>query len=289
MIYLQSAVNGLGIGSLYALVGLAAMFVLRVTGIINFAIGGIVVLGGLFSSSLAGIPPVAVLVLTALAGAPVGVAVHFMSTRWLRGRSQFAGVLVTVAMASALQGLAYLLYSSDLRYAPQIFAPRSFQLSSSLTVDNGTLLLVAAVVVGYLACWLVLDHTTLGSALRAVSDDPVAARLVGLRVRRIEITAYAVLGALTFFVGNVYAQVDGVTADNVFPTLVGALFGLILGGSGNLLGPLIGGFLVGMAQSVTNARLSDFWGTVVDLLLVVVVLAAVPGGIVADRRQRSVA
>ena len=79
------------------------------------------------------------------------------------------------------------------------------------------------------------------------------------------------------------------TADNVFPTLVGALFGLILGGSGNLLGPLIGGFLIGMAQSVTNARLSDFWGTAVDLLLVVVVLAAVPGGIVADRRQRSVA
>jgi branched-chain amino acid transport system permease protein len=289
LIYLQSAVNGLGIGSLYALVGLAAMFVLRVTGIVNFAVGAIVVLGGLFSSSLAGIPPVAVLVLTALVGVPVGVAVHFMSTRWLRGRSQFAGVLVTVAMASALQGLAYLLYSSDLRYAPRIFAPRSFQLSSSLTVDNGTLLLVAAVVVGYLACWLVLDHTTLGSALRAVSDDPVAARLVGLRVRRIEITAYAVFGALAFFVGNVYAQVDGVTADNVFPTLVGALFGLILGGSGNLLGPLIGGFLIGMAQSVTNARLSDFWGTVVDLLLVVVVLAAVPGGIVADRRQRSVA
>jgi len=289
LIYLQSAVNGLGIGSLYALVGLAAMFVLRVTGIVNFAVGAIVVLGGLFSSSLAGIPPVAVLVLTALVGVPVGVAVHFMSTRWLRGRSQFAGVLVTVAMASALQGLAYLLYSSDLRYAPQIFAPRSFQLSSSLTVDNGTLLLLAAVVVGYLACWLVLDHTTLGSALRAVSDDPVAARLVGLRVRRIEITAYAVFGALAFFVGNVYAQVDGVTADNVFPTLVGALFGLILGGSGNLLGPLIGGFLIGMAQSVTNARLSDFWGTVVDLLLVVVVLAVVPGGIVADRRQRSVA
>lgn len=289
MLYVQSAINGLGIGSLYALVGLAAMFVLRVTGVLNFAVGGIVVLGGLFSSSFSGISPVAVLVVTTLAGAPVGVAVHFLSTRWLRGSSQFAGVLITVAMASALQGLAYLLYSSDLRYAPQIFAPRSFRMSGSLTVDNGTLMLLASVAVGYLACWLLLDHTTLGSALRAVSNDRIAARLAGMRVLRIELTAYAILGSLTFFVGNISAQVNGVSPDNVFPVLVGALFGLILGGSGNPLGPLIGGFLIGMAQSVANARLSNFWGTVVDLLLVVVVLAVLPGGIFADRRQRSVA
>jgi branched-chain amino acid transport system permease protein len=291
MIYLQSAINGVGIGSMYALVGLAAMFVLRVTGVLNFAVGGIVILGGLLATSLTGIPAGLLIVVMIALGAPAGVIAHFASTRWLRQSStnQFSGVLVTVALATALQGLGYLLYSSDVRFAPRIVKQHSYQLTDSLTVDTSTLVLLAAVAVGYIACWLVLDKVNLGRALRAVSDDRVAARLAGLSIVRIELASYAILGALAFFVGSVAAQVVGVTADNVFPILVGALFGLVLGGSGNVLGPLVGGMLIGMAQSIANARLSQFWGVVVELAVALVVLGVAPGGIFPDRRMRSVA
>jgi branched-chain amino acid transport system permease protein len=290
MIYLQSAINGVGIGSMYALVGLAAMFVLRVTGVLNFAVGGIVIIGGLLATSLTGVPAGLLIVVMIALGAPAGVVAHFASTRWLRESSnQFSGVLVTVAMATALQGLGYLLYSSDLRFAPRIVKLHSYQLTDSLTVDTSTLVLLGAVAVGYVACWLILDKANLGRALRAVSDDPVAARLGGLSVMRVELASYAILGALAFFVGNVAAQVVGVTADNVFPILVGALFGLVLGGSGNVLGPLIGGLLIGMAQSIANARLSQFWGVVIELGVALLVLGIAPGGIFPDRRTRSVA
>jgi branched-chain amino acid transport system permease protein len=118
---LQSLVNGVGLGALYALVGLAAAFVLRVTKIMNFAVGGIVVLAGLLAASATGLPAPLRLVLLLIIGAPAGVFLHLMSTRWLAGHQRqgqehdLGGVLVTVALATALQGLAYLLFGSDLR------------------------------------------------------------------------------------------------------------------------------------------------------------------------------
>ena len=151
---LQSLVNGVGLGALYALVGLAAAFVLRVTKIMNFAVGGIVVLAGLFAASSSGLPPALRLILLLLVGAPAGVLVHLVSTRWLEGRSQrpqehdLGGVLVTVALATALQGLGYLLFGSDLRYATSVVPAATLSLGGGITVTTGTILLVAAVALG---------------------------------------------------------------------------------------------------------------------------------------------
>jgi branched-chain amino acid transport system permease protein len=288
MIYLQSVINGIGIGSSYALVGLAALFVLRVTGVMNFAVGGIVVLGGLLATSLTAVPAPLLVLLMVLVGAPAGVAAHYASTRWMRQSSELSAVLITVALATGLQGIAFLIYGSDLRYSNELVRLRGFRIGASLTVDSGTLVLVAAVALGYVACWILLDHSHLGRALRAVSDDRDAARLVGLSVTLVELAAYAILGSLAFFVGDVSSQVVGISAEGVFPVLVGALFGLVIGGDGKVVGPLVGGMLVGVVQSVANATMSQFWGTVVVLLLVLTTLSVAPKGMFPDRRMRSV-
>ncbi|MBE1494117.1 branched-subunit amino acid ABC-type transport system permease component [Amycolatopsis lexingtonensis] len=291
---LQSLFNGIGLGALYALVGLAAAFVLRVTKIMNFAVGGIVVLAGLTAASLAGVPPLPRLVLLLVAGAPVGALVHLVSTRWLASRPghgqehDLGGVLVTVALATALQGLGYLLFGSDLRFATPVVPARTLALGGGITVTTGTLLLVAAVVLGGLGSWVVLERSRLGRALRAVSDDPVTARLSGVRVPTMAFLAYALLGVLCFFVGDISAEVVGVTPDNVFHIIVGALFGLVIGGGERIAGPIVGGLVIGIAEAVVNARGGQFTATVVQLGLVLVILLVKPRGLFPDRTSRVV-
>ena len=291
---LQSLVNGVGLGALYALVGLAAAFVLRVTKIMNFAVGGIVVLAGLFAASSSGLPPALRLILLLLVGAPAGVLVHLVSTRWLEGRSQrpqehdLGGVLVTVALATALQGLGYLLFGSDLRYATSVVPAATLSLGGGITVTTGTILLVAAVALGGVASWFVLERSGLGRALRAVSDDATTARLSGVRVATMAYLAYALLGVLCFFVGDVAAEVVGVTPDNVFHIIVGALFGLVIGGGDRIVGPIVGGLIVGLTESVVNARGGQFTATVAQLGLVLVILLVAPRGLFPDRTSRAV-
>ncbi|MEV6900302.1 branched-chain amino acid ABC transporter permease [Amycolatopsis sp. NPDC051372] len=291
---LQSLINGIGLGALYALVGLAAAFVLRVTKIMNFAVGGIVVLAGLAAASFSGVPPVLRLVLLLVVGAPVGVIVHLVSTRWLAGRQSqsqehdLGGVLVTVALATALQGLGYLLFGSDLRFAKPVVSAHTFSLGGGITITTGTLLLVGAVVLGGAASWLVLERSSLGRALRAVSDDAVTARLSGVRVSTMAFVAYALLGVLCFFVGDISAEVVGVTPDNVFHIIVGALFGLVIGGGDRIVGPIVGGLIIGIAEAVVNGRGGQFAATVVELGLVLVILLVAPRGLFPDRTSRVV-
>jgi branched-chain amino acid transport system permease protein len=291
---LQSLVNGIGLGALYALVGLSAAFVLRVTKIMNFAVGGIVVLAGLLAASSTFLPAPLRIVLLLVVGAPAGVVAHMLSTRWLAGRQHhgqehdLGGVLVTVALATALQGLGYLLFGSDLRYATPVVPAQTFLLGGGITVTTGTLVLVGAVVIGAIASWAVLERSGLGRALRAVSDDAVTARLSGVRVSTMAYVAYALLGVLCFFVGDVSAQVVGVTPDNAFHIIVGALFGLVIGGGDRIVGPIIGGLIIGVAESVVNARAGQFTANVVQLGLVLVILLMAPRGLFPDRTSRAV-
>lgn len=291
---LQSLVNGIGLGALYALVGLAAAFVLRVTKIMNFAVGGIVVVAGLLAASVTDLPAGLRLLLLLLVGAPAGVAAHLVSTRWLAGRPRSAqehdlgGVLVTVALATALQGLGYLLFGSDLRYATPVVPAHTFGLGGGVTVTTGTLVLVAAVALGAFASWIVLERSGLGRALRAVSDDVVTARLSGVRVSTIAHLAYGLLGVLCFFVGDVSAQVVGVTPDNVFHIIVGALFGLVIGGGDRIIGPIVGGLVVGVTEAMVNARGGQFVANLVQLGLVLVILLVAPRGLFPDRTSRAV-
>jgi branched-chain amino acid transport system permease protein len=283
--YVQSAINGLGIGALYALVGLAAAFAFRATKIMNFAVGGLVILGGLIAAKLTNVPAVVVLLILLAAGGPAGIALHLVSTRWLEhrrdeaGDGEFSGVLVTISIATALQAFMYYAFDADLHYTPQIVPAKTFHLGSTLTITSGTLTLLVALAIGYLACWFILERSRGGRALRAVSDDAMTARLSGIRVSSVAYMAYATLGILCFFAGDISAQVAGVNAIAVFSVLLGALFGVTVGGTSRMVGPLVGGMLIGVVQSFADTLTNPFWSSLIVLGLVAGVLMVSPEGL----------
>jgi branched-chain amino acid transport system permease protein len=290
MVFFQYVINGIAIGSQYALVGLAAMFVVRVTQVINFAVGGLVVLAGLLAAvTFEGIPPIVVLIMLIVLGAPAAMLLHIVSTRLLNNNDPDTGILVTVATATALQGLGYYFYGPELKVADAAIPLKTFRIGDELTATSGTFQLLGAVVLSFIACWFTLERTGLGRSLRAVSDDPEAARIIGIKVRTVVYSAHGILGILCFFIGGLLAQVNGTTPDRVFPILIGALFGLVIGGSDRVIGPVVGGLSIGIIESVAFSRSgSQFGAAVVVLIGVLGMLMIAPGGIFQTRTTRAV-
>ena len=291
ILFLQQLINGLSVGSIYALIALGYTMVYGIIRLINFAHGEIMMAGAYIAFLLAtstGLSFVPIMIISMVVSAIIGVLVEIVAYRPLRKAPRISVLITAIGVSFFLQNLALVLFKADPKIMPEIIEKKPITISALQvgTVTVTTLLLSILFMIGL---DLFVKRTKPGKAMRAVSEDKDAAMLMGINVNRTISLTFAIGSALGALGGVLYA----VMYTQVFPTL-GVLPGLkafvaaVLGGIGLIPGAVLGGFVIGMIETMTKAYLSTQWSDAIVFGLLILVLLVKPTGILGKNEKEKV-
>ena len=287
----QQLLNGLVTGSAYALIALGYTMVYGVLQLINFAHGEIYMVGafvGLLLVTVVKLPFLAALPLAMLAAALVGVTVEFVAYRPLRRSSRLAVLISAIGMSIFLQNVALWIFGPATRSFPPPFQVSVLQIGP-LRTNTLALLTLGVALVMMVGLHYLVRHTKTGKAMRAVAQDRDTAALVGINVNRTI--------ALTFLIGSSLAAAAGVMVGMLFNAVVptmGVMPGLkgfvaaVLGGIGNIPGAMLGGIVLGLAETMGVALLSSQWRDAIAFAILILVLLYKPSGLLGARVEEKV-
>jgi len=294
--FIQQVINGLTIGSVYALVALGYTMVYGVLRLINFAHGDLFMVGAYLAFSLvvsAGLmhviswPIVAMVVLFLLVMGFVGVTgvtIERIAYRPLRRASRLAPVVSALGMSVFLENAVMLIYGPKYQNFPTSVLPEwSFYLAGvKITLMRLLILLVSIVLMA--GMYVFVQRTRLGAAMRAVALDHDTSRLMGIDVDHIITLVFLIgpaLGAAAgVMVGMYYGQID---------FTMGWIYGLkaftaaILGGIGNIPGAMVGGFILGLVEAMAAGYISAAWKDAFSFAILIVILLVRPTGLLGER------
>ncbi|MEN3355556.1 MAG: branched-chain amino acid transport system permease protein [Betaproteobacteria bacterium] len=300
-IFLQQIVNGLVLGSIYALVALGYTMVYGILGLINFAHGDIVMIGALVALSVvhflsgSGLPPAAV-ILIAMAAATfvcvaIGVTVERVAYRPLRRAPRLAPLITAIGVSILIQYSAALIWGKQYISMPVLLEPTSLSLGGAQFTDLQVyiFLLASAVMAGLL--WFI-KSSRVGRAMRATEQNPDIAGLMGVDTNRII--------AFTFVLGSAIGAIAGVMVVLYYGLghyFMGFMLGLkaftaaVLGGIGNIAGAMLGGLLLGVIESLVSGYIGDLTGGVLGsnyrdvfaFLVLILVLVLRPSGLMGQQ------
>ena len=293
MNFITQLLNGLGLGSIYALIALGYSMVYGIVQLINFAHGDIIMVGGYVIYVvliMAGMPLwVAVLAPIVVCGL-AGVLIERLAyQRLLTHNAERISLLITALGVSIfLQNLFMLLFKSDAKNMPPLFGSDVLEIGG-LSITSSTLINIVVSVVMMAALQLLVNKTKLGKAMLATSEDAGAAKLMGINTKNIIL--------LTFAVGSMLAAVGAVLYCNAYqqikPTM-GNLLGLkafvaaVLGGIGSIPGAMLGGYLLGVLEGLTKAYITTEVTDAVVFAILIVVLLVRPTGLMGKNRKEKV-
>ena len=265
-IFLQQVVNGLTLGSVYAVVALGYTMVYGIIQLINFAHGEVVMIGAMVAftviTALAGtMPPLAVVLMGVACAVPVcmlvGYAVERLAYRPLRRAPRLAPLISAIGVSIILQYLAVLVWTRNVIAFPQIIETRTYSYAgASVTNVQITIVLLCVAIMAGLA--FLVYRTRLGTAMRATAQNPQIAGLMGVDINRVI--------AATFVIGAALAAVAGVMVGSYYGIAqytMGSNIGLkafaaaVLGGIGNIPGAMLGGVLLGIVEALGAGYIGD--------------------------------
>ena len=300
-VLLQQILNGLILGSLYALVALGYTMVYRILELINFAHGEIVMLGALVSVTVlaalaaAGVPVALALPLALAAAMAVcvvaGVLVERVAYRPLRNAPRLAPLITAIGVSIVLQNLAMIVWGRQYLSFPPVLDIQIYELYGA-TVTNVQVLIVAVAGVTMGGLLLLVKRTRLGRAMRATAQNREVAGLMGVDVNRVIAATFAVGSALAAVAGLLIAAYYGIAHYNMgFMLGLKAFSAAVLGGIGNIPGALLGGLLLGVIESLGAGYIGDLTGgflgshyqDIFAFFILILVLIFRPSGLLGER------
>jgi len=302
-IFVQQLINGLVLGSVYALVALGYTMVYGILELINFAHGEVTMIGAMVAlsviSALVGsgveLPGVVIALLGLLAAIPACMALGFtierLAYRPLRNAPRLAPLITAIGVSIVLQNLAMLIWGRQYISFPPILPQGRHQLLGASITDVQIVILITSVVL-MLGLTILVKRTRLGRAMRATAQSPQIAGLMGVNANTVI--------SLTFVMGSALAAVAGVMVSAYYGLAhyyMGFLLGLkafsaaVLGGIGNLAGAMLGGLLLGVIESLGAGYIGDFTGgflgsnyqDVFAFFVLILVLLFRPSGLLGER------
>ena len=302
--FFQELVNGLTTGALYALVALGFTMVYGVLKLLNFAHGDLYMVGayvGFFVIQWFGGPshltiavPLLLLIMFVLAAGLVGglgVAIERFAYRPLRDAPRIAPLITAIGVSFFLENSALLLFGGQYRvYNTSEFISLSSGIQiGSVTIDSVQILVLVLATLLTVGLRLLVNRTTLGKQMRAVAADREAAEMLGINVN--------LTIAATFFIGGALAGVAGVMGGLLFnqvtPT-IGFIAGLkaftaaVVGGIGSIPGAVLGGLLIGVAESFITGYISSTYSNLLVFLLLIAVMLVRPSGLLGRAQLQKV-
>jgi branched-chain amino acid transport system permease protein len=285
---LQAVVSGLLLGGVYGLVASGLTLIFGVLRIINFAHGAVMMLG-MYASYwlwvLAGLDPYLSVLVTAPVFFGVGVALERIVIEPNRDAAEHNQLLLTLGLALFLENLALVLWQGDFRTLRVPYASASFFIAEAL-VEVPRLIAAAGAVVIAVALYAFLRGTELGKAIRALAEEREGAMLVGIDVGRIRSVAFGIGCACAAVAGALITPFFYIAPDVGESFNIMAFVVVVLGGMGNFLGALVGGLIVGLAESLGAAFLPGSLKQFVVFLIFVLVLLFRPEGLFGGARGR---
>ncbi len=300
-ILLQQLINGLILGSLYALVALGYTMVYGILELINFAHGEVVMLGAMVAVSVlvllagTGLPaPLAMLVALAVAGLVcvlTALLIERAAYRPLRRAPRLAPLITAIGASIVLQNLAMILWGRQYLAFPPVLELQVYEWAgATLTNLQILIVVVAAGVMGGLL--LLVNRTRLGRAMRATAQNQEVAGLMGVDVNRVIATTFAVGAALAAVAGLLVAAYYGIAHYNMgFILGLKAFTAAVLGGIGNIPGAMLGGVLLGILESLGAGYIGDLTGgflgshyqDIFAFFILILVLVFRPSGLLGER------
>ena len=288
----QDLLNGLSLGAVFALLGLGVVMIYKSSGVLNFAQGSMAMFSTYIyfeiTRSFDGIPVVAATLLAVGFGALLGAVVYLIVFARMQGSGLLAKVIASLAVAGVLQGAAaYIWRDATQGRVPQQFPEGSLR-SGAIGLgyqEIGTILLTLAV--GF-ALMALLRYTTFGIALRATAQNRMAAKMLGVREKRVAATSWAIGGGLAALAGVTVIPLAALTVYSMAGFMVRGFVAAVVGGFVSLPAALIGGFALGAAQEGLKATpLEQLSSIAAGLAVAVLLLARVERFFALDQELRA--
>ena len=282
MTFITQVLNGLQLGSIYALVALGYTMVYGIILLLNFAHGDIIMVGAYISwlvMSKLGLNPAIAVVLSIAGCMLLGVLIDKVAYAPLRDAPRLSILITAIGVSYFLENGSQLLFGADAKVVPAYTSVSNIQVGD-LTLSFSAIVTVVVTAVATVVLTFLVQKTKLGKAMRAVSEDMGAARLMGINVNTTISFTFAVGSALAG-IGAVLYCMAYTQASPTMGIMLGtkAFVAAVLGGIGSIPGAVIGGLLVGFAEVFVSAIGLSVWQDAVVLLLLIVVLIVKPTGL----------
>lgn len=288
MTFITNIINGVSLGSIYAVIALGYTMVYGIAKMLNFAHGDVIMVGAyiVFAlTSYAGVNPYLALVISMAACTLLGIAIERFAYKPLRGASPLAVLITAIGVSYFLQNMALLIFGSQAKSFTSIVKLPALTLADGkITISAETIVTIIVSLIIMVSLTLFVNKTKPGRAMLAVSEDKGAAQLMGVNVN-------ATI-SLTFAIGSGLAAVAGVLLCSAYPTLssqTGAMPGIkafvaaVLGGIGSIPGAVIGGVLIGVIEILSRSYISSQMADAIVFAVLIIVLLVKPTGILGKK------
>ena len=286
---IQLTINGIAIGSIYALVALGLVLTYKATEVLNFAHGDLLMASSFIGWGLIvglGWPFWMAALATVMIAAVFSWLIDARVMRLIVGQPQFAGVMLTIAIAFMIRGLVSMAFGPESRNYPTPWTNEKTHLGGAVVADLSLVIVAAALLITVLLFWF-LRKTALGVAIQASSQNQLAAFLSGIRVKRVTSLVWAISGAIAAMCGLLLAPTALVDIGLWFVVLK-ALAAVVLGGFGSIPGAILGGLLLGVIEQFAGVYLPDGYKDSIAYLVLIGVLILWPRGLLGDAHGRRV-
>ena len=291
MALLQQIINGLSLGSIYALIALGYTMVYGIIKLINFAHGDIYMIGafiGLYCGKNLGLSLLPTLIISMIGAALCGVIIEKVAYKPLRNSQRITLLITAIGISLLLENGMKLAVGSSPKAFPKLLSTEVIKLGRlSLETSKILMLVVSIMLVVFLQ--FIVFKTKIGKAMRAASYDIEAASLMGINVNNII--------SITFAIGSTLAGAAGVLVSLAFKVVepyMGMIPGLkafiaaVLGGIGSIPGALIGGLLIGLTETLTKAYISTILSDAIVFAILIIILLVKPSGLLGIKINEKV-
>ena len=293
MVFLSHLINGISLGSIYAIIALGYTMVYGIAKMLNFAHGDVIMIGAyvcFFSTMNYGWHPIVGVLLSMVVCTLLGIVIDRMAYKPLRQAPALAVLITAIGMSYFLQNSAQLLWTSSPKVFPSVVSSGAVTLfDGALAIPYLTIITIAICVVIMVALMFFVNKTRRGKSMRAVSEDKAASQLMGINVNSTI--------SLTFAIGSALAAIAGVLLCSAYPILnptTGAMPGIkaftaaVFGGIGSIPGALIGGILLGIIEIFAKAYISTQLSDAIVFGVLIVVLIVRPTGLLGKKINEKV-
>ena len=293
MSFLSYLINGISLGSVYAIIALGYTMVYGIARMLNFAHGDIIMVGGFtvftIVTTMGGSPVVGILA-SVVVCTVLGVTIERVAYRPLRDASPLAVLITAIGVSYLLQNVALLIFGSNARQFTSVITVPALKLAGGkLSISSVTIVTILSCIVIMAALMTFINKTKMGQAMLAVSEDRGAATLMGINVNRTI--------SVTFAIGSALAAVAGVLLCSAYPSLspytgsmpgIKAFVAAVFGGIGSIPGALVGGILLGIIEIFGKAYISSQMADAIVFAVLIIVLLVRPTGILGKKMTEKV-
>ncbi len=302
-ILLQQIINGLVLGSMYALIALGYTMVYGIIQLINFAHGEVLMIGaltswsciGLMQDAMPGAPGWLVLLLATVIACVVAAALNYtiekVAYKRLRNSPRLAPLITAIGMSILLQTLAMIIWKPNYKPYPTLLPAAPFEVGGAV-ITTTQVLILAVTVIALAAMVYLVSYTRLGRAMRATAEKPRVAALMGVKPDMV-ISATFIIGAVLAAIAGIMWAANYGTAQHTMGFLPGlkAFTAAVFGGIGNLTGAVVGGVLLGLIEAIGSGYIGTLTGGVLGshytdifaFIVLIIILTLRPSGLLGER------